>query len=47
MTIKKDTSTGVYTARHESKDGKVIECQAVTASSAMSKVYQAILRGFI
>ena len=47
MTIRKDQSTGVYTARHESKDGKVIECQAVTASSAMSKVYQAKLKGFL
>ncbi len=47
MTIKKNQSTGVYTAHHEEQDGKVIECQAMTASKAMSKVYQAIIRGFL
>ena len=47
MTIKKDNQTGLYTARHEERDGRVIECQAQTAASAMSKVYQAIIKGFL
>ena len=43
MTIKKDTSTGTYTAYHTSLDGRVTSCKGLTASRAMSNVYQVIL----
>ena len=44
MIIKKDTSTGIYTAYHTSLDGRVTSCKGSTAWRAMSNVYQVILK---
>lgn len=38
---------GVYTATEYTKDGRFIQCQAMSARAAMIKVYKAILEGFI
>lgn len=45
MTIKKQD--GVYTAIERTKDGREIECQAMTASHAMVEVYEVLRGGLI
>lgn len=45
MTITKEG--GVYTAVERTKDGREIECQAMTASAAIAKVYSTIAGGLI
>lgn len=45
MTITKQD--GVYTAIGRTKDGREIECQAMTASHAMVKVYEVLRGGLI